>query len=178
MKKELFIHLLYSVSLVIILSVTKRWIGLEYWPFWLGAIAGTFMPDLDHFIYFYLLNPQEFTSQRIQLMIHQRQYPRVLDLLYVTRSERKQLIFHSGYFQIIFLVLFFWIMTSSGSFFGRGIVFAFFLHLLIDQAIDFQETGNLDNWFMKLNIQLSRDRQIVYFVVNCLLFVITAFIFS
>lgn len=116
------------------------------WPFWIGGIVGNFLPDLDHLIYAYFLRPHELTSQRVGYLVGQRRLIDGLRLLAVTRSERTKLIFHTAGFQLIFLVLTFLVVTSSGSLLGRGVVLAFFLHLLVDQAIDFME-GADRNWF-------------------------------
>jgi len=56
-----------------------------------------------------------------------------------TRQERIGLIFHTILFRAIFFVLTFWVMTSSTSLFGKGIVLAFCLHLVIDQIDRFLE---------------------------------------
>lgn len=86
-------------------------------------------------------------------------------LLYKTRGERNELIFHTIFFQLIFFVLTFWMLSSSGSLFGRGMVLAFALHLLIDQAIDLTELGNLGNWFTNLPVILDLKQTKIYWVV-------------
>lgn len=146
MKREIFIHLSFLASFFIFISLFKGWMSILYWPFWIGGIVGNFLPDLDHLIYIYFLRPHELTSQRVSYMLSKREVLKSLSLLARTRSERTSLIFHTAGFQLIFLVLTFLVVTSSGSLFGRGLVLAFFLHLLVDQAIDLME-GAERNWF-------------------------------
>lgn len=177
MKKEIFIHYSFLISLFIFISLAKGWMNFSYWPFWIGGIIGNFLPDLDHFIYVFFLKPNELTSQRVGYMIGKRNLSRSFQLLIESRSERTKLIFHSGLFQLIFVVLAFLVVTSSGSLFSRGIVLAFFLHLLVDQAVDYVETGNMNNWTSGYELELSKNQiktywSIMFFVLILLSFII------
>lgn len=175
MKKEIFIHFAFFVSLFIFISLVKGFLLLSYWPLWAGGMVGTLLPDLDHIIYVYFLKPHELTSQRASYMVGKGQITRTFQLLAETRSERTKLIFHTATFQIIFLVLAFLVLTSSGSIFGRGLVLAFSLHLLVDQIVDITDTGNLDSWFQNLPFVVGKDRQKIYWIVLLALSLLFAF---
>lgn len=175
MKKELAVHLSLLFSLVVFVSLVKGWFSLSYWPFWVGALIGNFLVDIDHFIYVYFLRPHEVTSRRVDYMVGKRKLGGTLDLLAETRGEREDLIFHTILFQIIFLILTFLVMTSSGSLLGRGLVLALSLHLLVDQAVDLLEVGNLNAWTNNLPVFLKEDKHKIYFVV--VLFVVLFFAF-
>jgi hypothetical protein len=141
-----------------------------------GGIVGNFLVDIDHLIYVYFLRPHELTSQRVNYMLGKRNLGSTLNLLAETREERKDLIFHTIFFQLIFLVLTFLVVTSTGSILGRGIVLAFSLHLLVDQAVDLMETGNLNIWLKYLPIRLEEDRHKVYWIVVLLVLLFFGFI--
>lgn len=147
MRREIFIHFSFLVSFFVFVSLARHWLALSYWPFWAGGLIGTLLPDLDHIVYAFFLRPQELNSQRVNYMLGHRQIWETIKFLAETRSERTRLIFHSAVFELVFAVLTFLVVTSSGTHFGRGIVLGFFLHLLIDQAVDITETGGLTNWF-------------------------------
>lgn len=168
MKKELFVHFAFLISFFILITLFKRWIALSYWPFWVGGVVGTLLPDIDHFLYVYLLRPQELTSQRVSYLLQKREIINSIDLLASTRYERTNLIFHTALFQIIFLVLAFLIISSSGNLFGRGLVLAFYLHLVIDQFVDLMQIGTLSNWFSQMNIVLDSQKTVLYWVANLL----------
>ena len=173
MKKELLIHFSFLVSFFIFVSIVKGWLTFSFWPLWLGGLVGSLLPDADHLIYIYLLRPHELTSQRVNQMLGKRRFSDSLRLLAETRSERTKLIFHTATFQLIFLVLTFLVVTSSASIFGRGLVLAFYLHLLIDQAVDLVETGSLDNWFRELPVTLNSSQIKGYWLI--MLFVVIIF---
>lgn len=159
MRREVFIHFAFLVSFFIFISFVKKWLSLTYWPFWVGGLIGTLLPDLDHAIYALYLKPQELNSQRANNMFQKKEIWQMIKFLSETRYERTRLIFHTAAFQIIFLVLTFWVMTSAGTPFGRGIVLAFSLHLLIDQAVDITETGGLTNWFKNFPLWSPTDKK-------------------
>jgi len=175
MKKEIFVHLSFLVSFLIFVSLLKGWLSLSSWPFWVGGILGTILPDIDHLLYVFLLRPQELTSQRVSHMVGKRDLLGSMNLLAETRAERTKLVFHTATFQLIFLVLTFFVLTSSGSLLGRGIVMAFSLHLLVDEAVDFTEMGSLSNWFRNFPASLDLGKQRIYWWASVILLLFFAF---
>lgn len=137
---------------------------------------GTLLPDLDHIIYFYFVRPTDLTSQRFNFLLQKKEIGRMLTLLYETRSERKELIFHSAFFQIIFFVVTFWFLTSSGSLFGKGIVLAFSLHLVIDQIIDLTSLQSFDNWLKNSPWALNFQNAMKYWYVSVGLLLVFGFL--
>jgi len=175
MKKELLLQFPFFLSLFILVSVFKGWFSFSYWPFWLGGIVGMLFPYLDHFLYVFLLRPYELTSQRVKFLFNSKRYKECLKLLIDTKFERVDLVIHSVYFQIIFTVLTFWVLTSSGSLLGRGIVIAFYLHLLVDQFKDYQYQGSVDRWFKNFQEIFDQKGKIYYLIIATLLLLVFAF---
>lgn len=176
MKRELFIHYSFWFSFFVFVALVKHYFALGDWAFWLGGIFGTLLPDLDHIIYFYFVSPQELTSQRFDFLAHKKAVKRMVELLYETRSERQGLIFHTIFFQIIFLILTFWMLSSSGSLFGRGLVLSFAAHLSIDQVMDLTEMGNLGNWMKYLPLNLNLEQERIYWLGSTLLLLVFGFL--
>ena len=168
MRRELFIHLSFWFSFFVLLSLVKHFLSLSYWPFWVGGAIGVFLPDLDHLIYVYFIKPTDLSSQRVNYLVNKRQLWRSIQLLYETRSERRGLIFHTIFFQIIFLVLTFWIMSSSASLFGRGLVLSFALHISIDQLVDLVDMKNLGNWLKFLPVTLDLTKSKIFWAAGIL----------
>lgn len=169
MRRELFLHFSFWLSFFIFIMLAKQYFFWGIWPFWVGGIVGTLLPDIDHIIYFYFIRPNDLTSQRFNYLAQKSEIKRMLTLLYETRDERRGLIFHSVFFQIIFMILTFWMLSSSSSLFGRGLVLAFALHLSIDQIIDLMDIGSFDNWTKIFPIQFDLDKAKIYTLVMLLL---------
>lgn len=176
MKKEIFIHFAFLFPLLVFVSLAKGWLNLSYWPFWLGGVVGTILPDVDHFIYIFFLRPYELTSQRAATMLQKRDVMATLRLLAETRYERTKIIFHTANFQAIFIVLAFLVISSSGNVFGRGLVLAFLLHMIVDGLVDLRDVGNLNNWFKDFPIALE-GKEKIYLGVNIAILLLFAFIF-
>jgi hypothetical protein len=155
MKRELFIHFSFWFSFFVVVTLFNKLFSLSYWPFWLGGLIGLVLPDLDHFLYAYFIHPQDLSSQRVNHLLQNSQVKRSVELLYETRNERRGLIFHTVLFQAIFFILTFWMLSSSGSMLGKGLVLSFALHLAVDQLIDLTETQSMENWFKNLPFNMD-----------------------
>jgi hypothetical protein len=176
MRREIFIHFAFLISFLILTSIFKNYLSLSYWPFWLGGIIGTILPDIDHFIYVFFLNPQELTSQRVSFLLKRREVWRIFSLLSETRAERKDLVFHTFLAQIIFLILAFWVITSSNSLLGMGAVLGFSLHLSVDQLVDIFDLKNLGNWGKLFSFDFDYKLSIWYTSASFLLICIIGFL--
>lgn len=166
------------------LLVTFIWLGIVVLLRWswrwnlillgLGASLGTFLLDVDHWLYLLVINPQELTSMRLKRLLEQRQHRAAFDLVTVTGEERTRLSFHNALFQIAFYPFCFFILTSTGSLFGAGLVMSMALHLLWDE-IKFILQGReerLREWlFWPLKTQISLQNQKFFVIIMILLFV-------
>lgn len=176
MKKDAFIHFAVSILFLGLITLFRRYFSLSYWPFWVGGMIGTIIPDIDHLIYVLFLSPQELTSRRVSFLIDRREFGRVVSLLYETRNERKNLVFHSFLFHIIFLIFAFLIISSSGSLIVKGIVIAFLIHLSVDQIEDVITMKNLSNWGQLFSAETSYRNSLFYIVISFLLVCIMGFL--
>ncbi len=176
MKKEFTTHFLFLFAYFALITLVRRWFELSTIEFFIGGAIGILLPYTDHFIYAYFLKPQEAISQQAVHMLTQKNFGGAFNLLITTRRQQLKLIFHTAYFQLIFLALTFLVITSSGNIFGRGMVLGFALHLLIDQVVDLMaakkislsDSGQdvLDSWFVQFPIVLDREQKRWYLVGN------------
>lgn len=175
MRREFFVHLAFLLSFYILISIFRGWLSFSYWPFWLGGVVSAFLPDVDHLIYIYFLRPQELNSQRAAHLLGQKDVVGAVSLLSDTRGDREKLVFHTAIFQIVFLVLTFFVVTSSGSLFGYGIVLSFCLHFVVDQAFDIKD-GTWGRWFTNLPFVVGRENFKKYWIVMIAVIFVFGFI--
>lgn len=166
MKKELAVHFLTTIVLFLLLSLFRHYFAISFWPLWVGGIIGTILPDVDHVIYVYYLRPYEVTSQRVMYEANKGNLMQVWDLLSATRAERRNLILHSVIFQVLFLVLGFFVITSTSSLLGRGLVLAFLMHLFVDEIIDLRTNGSLMNWLKNIPFEIDKMQIYIYLIFN------------
>ncbi len=131
MKRDILNHLICFLIYFLFITLINKLFSFSYWPLYVGGFIGLFMPSIDHILHVLLFKPLELTSQRVLNLIKTKKIKEVTALLYDTRNERQDLIFHTLNFQIIFLSLTFWVLTSSGNNFGRGLVLGFYLSLVL-----------------------------------------------
>jgi hypothetical protein len=131
MKKEIINTLLYWLGYFVFLTIINSLYSWTYWPLYVGGLVGLLIPNLDHLLYIFYFKPQELTSQRVMQLVKTKQYKEAVSLMYDTKSERNDLIFHTVLFQLIFTVLTFWVISSSGNLFARGLVLSYFLILVL-----------------------------------------------
>lgn len=170
----------YIFSMVIlfaIVTVLRGWIELFVIPFWIGGLIGIFLPEVDHLIYAYFLRPHEYDSQRMQRMVQQGQVIQSVQMGSETRTEHQSLVFHTIYFQVIFALFSLFVVTSTGSLLGRGIVLGFLINLVVDQYFDLQKNQALENWFRQTKLSLSRAQASLYVLGNALAIVLLALLF-
>lgn len=97
MKREIGGHIIFAAIVFALASLIRNYLGLSYWEYYLGIFIGTLLPDLDHVLYMYI-HPTELTSQRFHALAGKKSLMPALDLLYHTRRERTDMLFHSAFF--------------------------------------------------------------------------------
>lgn len=175
--KKFLLYILAVIVLFALVTLLKGWINPFVIPLWIGGLIGVFLPEIDHLVYAYFLRPHEYDSQRIQRMINQGQVVQSLQMGEEARVNNKNLVFHTVYFQIIFILFALFVVTSTNSLLGRGIVLGFLINLLIDQYLDLKMYPTLDNWFNQIKINLTQERASLYVLGNAIAIVILALIF-
>lgn len=114
LKKEIISHYLVTlVWLVIITLLRWNWQWNLIW-LWLGAGLGTMLIDLDQII----------DRPDVVNLIKQKQFP--------VDFNKTRLLFHNALFQVFMVIFCFWVLSSTPSLLGKGMVMAMFLHLLKD----------------------------------------------
>ena len=173
LKKEIRSHLLVTlVWLVIITFLRWSW----HWNLvllWLGALVGTFLLDIDHLLYTLWIYPHELTSMRVKRLIDQRRFKEALILLADTHEERFKFSFHTALFQPILYVVCFFVLTSTGSLFGAGLVMAMALHLLKDEIelLLLGKEEHLRKWlFWQVKTEVSLNQQKFFVILMLLIF--------
>ena len=131
MKKDILNYLVYFLIYFLFITLINKLFSFSYWPLYVGGLVGLVLPNLDHLLYCFVFKPFELTSIRIKALINEKRYKEAIMFLYATKDERKDLIFHTLNFQLIFAVLAFWVVTSSGNLFGRGLVLGFSLNEVV-----------------------------------------------
>jgi hypothetical protein len=142
-----------------------------------GAIVGVLLPDIEALITAFYVEPQHHVSRMIQSFYKNRKFKLLQRYWGDNRREYKSLIVYSSFFQLVFFVFSFYVVTSSGSSFASGLCLAFLGRLFYEQYMDFK-TGHLKEWFWAINLPLTKRFYQVYFgVLGVLYFYMATLIF-
>lgn len=158
-----FISIILFVGFVILL---KQWFNIGGVLFAIGAVVGLFLPYLDFVAYLYFLEPTSALSIETKKILKSRNFFSITNELYLNPAVRSKLVFHTGYFYILILILTIFVVTSSASLFGRGMILSFTLSLLFSQVFDFVKTDDLKDWYPTFANSFDKERKLWYFVVN------------
>ncbi len=85
--------------------------------------------------------------------------------------------FRSVVFIIGFTLVSFFVVTSTGSMLGIGLVLSLFLTLIIWQATEWRRQGNLNRWYMMIAGVLPQYMQRLVLVAFILLFIVETVLF-
>ena len=175
LKKELKTHYLVALIWLTIISLLRLvgpgWSLVSLIFFWLGGLVGTFLFDVDHLVYTLLIYPGEPTSLKVRELFRQGHWRQGLTILVETYKERIRLPFHNALFQVVFWVFCFWVLTSTNSWLGRGLVMSMALHLLKDE-LHLLLVGRDEQlhrwlwWLLRQPVSLGQQR---FFVILMLL---------
>ncbi|MCX7928719.1 MAG: hypothetical protein N2558_03485 [Patescibacteria group bacterium] len=177
MKEKAITRTILFFVLLFLVSLFKRWffsfdLSTLYsfvLPFIYGAIVGYLLPYLDHLIYVYGICPNELTSQRVKAYFSKGNFLSGIKLLFLTHNERNKFILHTAHFQLILVMVAFWVVSSGGSIVGKGIVVFFLFSLVIQQLLELYEKRNINDWFCAMPFDLSKAQQVLYVGANLVL---------
>ncbi len=158
-KKEIILHLETGVVLALLIEffwLIQKQPLINFFLLWLALIIGSFVLDLDHFLYWFFLYPKKEDSLRAKKLWQEKNLSAILKLLGEEYKTHTSLIFHHFYCQLVLIILSIFIFTSTKSIFGRGLVLFLNLHLLVDQVNDFLTNPvHLKEWlFARMNFAL------------------------
>ena len=164
-RKPVLSKLLITVIWLAFLSLFRLAFDWSVLFLWLGGIVGTFLIEADQLVYVYTQRPEDPVSVEVRGLIGQKKWAEAATLILSTAKDRRQLVFHSVIFQVLFQIFSFFVITSTGSYFGIGLVLAMSLHLLV------KEMKDPDMFFWQIKADINRENRKTYLVCISLFFI-------
>lgn len=181
MKHDFRHHLLASAALFIFIAiflVIFKSENIEIFYVFLGVLFGSFVLDIDHFIFWYFLKPNLEESRLAKAAINHRDFKAVYRLLKTSHQTHYNLVFHHYFFQSILVIFSLFIFTSTNNLFVSSLIISLNLHLLVDEFIDYQKDPKmLQKWlFSRESTQLPIKFLGRYLAIFSLIFVFFIFL--
>lgn len=139
---------------------------------WLaGAGLGIVFMKLDGLIYVYFLKPAEPISLDIKNLFKQKQYQLALKELISREKEMKELTLKSALFQIAWIAIALFTISSTASYLGKGLVMAIGFQLLFSQWQAVLANQPLDwvFWQIKTKVGLKEQKIFLYLMTTVFL---------
>lgn len=109
--------------------------------------------------------------QKAKQAIKQKEYKEVFLLAFSHQQNLEQSILHSALFQFALTALSFYIVTSSGSIFGSGLVMGMTLHLIWDDVAGWRIPAQLNKMlFWNIHREISYREQKIFLGIIFALF--------
>ncbi|NMC36550.1 hypothetical protein GYA49_05905 [Candidatus Beckwithbacteria bacterium] len=159
-----------------------------YWQYWLpiglwicGGGLGYMVLYADRLVDLYFANPDTELAYYVKAYFAKKQFKKGWQLLMYNKRLQKHLTFRSALFQVVWVLLAFFTISSTSSLFGKGFVLGLGLHLLLDEWQDFVSNKDyLRTWlFWQINKTISDQELQIYLIVmtviNVLFFIKTIY---
>lgn len=121
----------------------------------LGGIVGWLMPWFDKIAYVYILHPEAQVSQYVQHQVKQKQLKQAFETLKQRGGEFDKLTTRSALFQVAWVILAFFALSSVGSLFGKALVMSLGLRILVEEWREYLTDKN--KLKLKLFWQVKRE---------------------
>lgn len=178
MRQKVKENLLYATIFSAIVAAARFRLDFALVTFFLGTLVGAVILLTDYLFQVFLVQPELELSKEAKKMVKEGNYLQAVKLVYQRRSEIKYLTFHTIFFQVIFYIFGFFVITSSSSAFGKGMVLMALLHLLKEQINELRVQKELSRvWFQRINVNLNIKEQKIYVAIVVVIFLIYTFIY-
>ena len=155
-----------SLLLSMVLAIVLIAIRVEKNPVYIVAIvviclAGTFLLDLDYFIYAYFLEPTDDFSLHLKGFLQHKDYGGAVSYIVHHREQVKERTLNSALFQAILAGSLVFVFASSASLPVKVLLMAAFVNSLY-RFSEYYFEGRAGEWFWVLKATPSKQGMLLY----------------
>lgn len=174
MKKELRNHFipLGLVFLITSLFWISNKVSFDQYIFLsIGLAFGSFFLDFDHIIYWFYIRPNTEESRTAQSIIKSKKIFTALRFFNQTHKGHTNLVFHHFFFQVILVLISFFVYTSSKNTIVLSFLLALNIHILVDEIEDFiYQPKHLQDWLFAREEKQLPIEQVRYYLILFIFF--------
>jgi hypothetical protein len=135
----------------------------------LGAIVGGYFIKIEQLFYAYIIRPNDAFSIKIKELTKKNNWKELWGMLRIGVDKQK-LAFRSALFQGVWVILAFFAISSTAGYFGKALVMAIGLHLLLDEWEDWQEKGTISWLFWQIKRPVLAKEQRIFLYIMTVIF--------
>jgi len=136
----------------------------------LGALIGWLIPWLDKIAYIYILHPEAQVAQYVKYQIDQKQWRAAFNSLNRRAKDFDQLTTRGILFQLAWVVLAFFAVTSAAGWFGKTLVLTLGLRILLEEWSEYVKDREVlkQKLFWQIKREFSDSELKIYLIVMTL----------
>lgn len=159
--KSIVFHLAPAIFVVLGITAIAGPIDLRLLT---GIVIGSLLLDIDHWLFIFVVAPNELVSREIRGRLSSGSYATALDYMVAHRRDFRRLPMHSVAFQLCLAVAALYTAVQFPNTLTAGLLTGLFLHSVVDQAGDLNRTGHLHHWFWVTGRETNTSTQKTYYI--------------
>lgn len=169
--KKAVIYTTPAVLMIFLFWLFQKYSFVFFIELILGFVIGNIILELDHLVYWFVVNPKSQESQIAQKLIKQFNLKKLYNFYLQTKDFHKTLIFHHFYTQVALIIISIFVLTSSNIVTSRSLIFFTNLNLFIKQVFSYIESkSQFQSWlFARMPKQISPNSLIYYLGILAIL---------
>ena len=127
------------------LIISRDWLSII--GFFIGGVVGWVLVRLDRLVYVYWSHPDTQVAQYARYHFERKNWKAGFGLLEQRKQEMEELTFRSALFQVAWVVLALFALTSTAGLFGKAVVMGLGLKILFNELQDYmKDKALLKRW--------------------------------
>lgn len=170
--------LLISITLgVIILAVTVQREPLNIAMIFLGTVLGTFLLDLDYFLYAYFIEPESDFSKDIRAFTKHGDILNLMMHIHYHKNDIKEKTLNSALFQVVLIFVTYFAVIAAPTLIIRTLILSTFVNSIYRMAEAYNEDASLKDWFWVINRRPTKEGIMLYTgaLLLCAIFFVSMF---
>jgi len=165
--KKAVIYTTPALLMIFLFWLFQKYSFVFFIELFLGFVIGNIILELDHFVYWFVINPKSQESQIAQKLVKQFSLKKLYHFYLQTKDFHKNLIFHHFYTQIALIVISIFVLTSSNIVTSCSLIFFTNLNLFIKQIFSYTDSkSQFQSWlFARMPKQISPNNLIYYLII-------------
>ena len=167
--------LISAVLTIVLFAATSIRLPIQATQIILGALLGTFILDLEYFLYAYVLEPDKDFSKTLIGFFKHKDFGNVINHIKYHKDDVEDKSLNSALFQVIFAVLCIFVVTATTSLFAK----AFVLSILASSLYKLSEVyfeDKTDTWFWAFKSKPSKSGIKVFFGIMIFILVLCIYL--
>jgi hypothetical protein len=124
---HLFLPIFYSLPFFFILKTVPQFLLFTF-----GVHLGFGLFFFDRFLHVFFIQPEHDLSQQVKAAWQKKNFPQMIRLVVAGRALQEKLVTRSILFFICYVAMAIFVLTSTGSILGSGIILGIGLHFCFD----------------------------------------------